>query len=294
VKIVLYLDNGDTRMQSLVELAHALEKGSRLWQGSVAAGSIDWSLDGDPLHIDDGRPFIDRAEFRKRLPRLGSLDTPLCTVVKGEDGYGKSYLHKYCKKLVEHWASPPRNMLRVGITECPSGQAKNLDPDVPALELSSGLGLKMNRFPRRSEDPYRFARNLASWIATETPVGPLPALAILDGYGDSSESVHLFIEELVRIIQSEEEVGKKLRVILLDYDTGRLDRKELKFALYVLEHVGDEEIGGWFQKRYPGQAGFHYEDAVDTIREQVREDGPLRMRNINVLMQLLSAGFEAP
>ena len=301
VTIIRVLDTHDETLSSLVKLAGDLDNGTIQWQISLSAGTIDWTVEGDPLQVADGRPFVDRAGFRQLLPRLGAIDTPNCIVVKGDYGYGKSYLQEYLKMLARHWTGPGENrMLRVGISEFRSGQGSELSPGIPAREL--GVGLELRRPPKAHADLHRYARNLAAWIAGEVPAGPLPALAIFDGYDDSEVSgpVQTLIEELISIVQTDARAGSRLRVILLGYDTGRLDKyglqyKQDKIGLqyqqYVLEHVDDKEIARWFQKRHPGQQSFRYEDAVDLIREEVPADGSLRMRHLCVMMQSLSAEF---
>ena len=294
VDMIFRVDNGSQRLASLVELAEALQNDPGAWRSSASSGEVDWSVDGDPLHVIDGRPFVDRLSFRRQIPRPGSLDTPAVTVVQGENGHGKSYLLEYCRKLAAHWASARPDILRLAISECPTWFA-SLTPEVPAHELAMDLKLDLSWAPRKHEDPHRYARNLASWIASATRPGPLPAVLLLDGYGvlGVPEPVLTFIDTLVKILGSDTAIQRCLRVVLLDYDVGRLERKEFAYEDLVLEHVGDEEIIRWFERRFPDLPKYRHEFSAQAILDKVPANGPLRMRHICHLIERLSQEFEA-
>ena len=292
INIIRRLDDGSSHVASLVDLADALEADPSTWV--VPESRVDWSLDSDPLQVLDGRPFVDRMGFRRLIPRLGADGTtPACTIVQGEDGHGKSYLTEFCKGLASHWGRRQADLLRVGLSQCPSSTLAELTPDVPAVDLAAGLGTDLAMMPRPHEDEHRFARNLASWIAETTPAGPLPALAIFDGFARAGvpAPVRTFIEELVRSVQQNPDVSARLRIMLLGYDAGRLESKNLFFERCVLEHVGAEHLEQWFRKRYPGQPNYRYEETVDLIQERLPADGSMRMRRLCTLVRVAGAGF---
>ena len=293
IRIIRRLDDGSSRVASLVELADRLEADPSGWRAPVP--EVDWSLEGDPLQVLDGRPFVDRSAFRRLIPRLGSLhDTPSCTLVQGNDGHGKTYLTEFCKGLASYWERKQPNLLRVGSSQCPTSTLSDLTPDLPAIDLATGLDADFTMMPRPHEDEHRYARNLATWILETTPEGALPALAIFDGFDRAGvpAPVLTFIEELVAGAQQDADAASRLRIMLLGYDQGRLEKADLAFETCVLEHVGSSHLDRWFRKRYPGQPSFRYEDTVDMIADRLPDDGSMRMRRLNALVRAAGAGFK--
>jgi len=298
IHIVRLLDNGDAALASLVELADGLAADPEIWRSITPLGQIDWSTAGDPLEVRDGRPFIDRDAFRSRLPRLGRLDSPGCTVVKGDSGHGKSYLHEFLRQLADQWGQGTSRLLRVGYSACPSSNRSGLTAEMVAYDLAPDLQTEFARRPRKHEDPHRYARNLVSWLTDYTPPGPLPALVILDGFdaGDDDrvpEDVYTFIEGLVAAVQKDQEVKARMRLVLLGYDLGRLESRELEFATEVLEWVDAAAIAGWFRKRYPDEPEYRYTDTADEIHRQLPDDS-MRMRHLCNLVRAVGQGFEGP
>ena len=154
IKLIRRLDDGSARVASLVDLADELEADPSCWQ--APSTTVDWSLDGDPLQVIDGRPFVDRSAFRQLIPRLGSSDpTPSCTVVLGDDGHGKTYLTEFCKGLASHWERKQPNLLRVGFSQCPTSTLSDLTPDLLAIDLATGLDADFALMPRPHEDEHR-------------------------------------------------------------------------------------------------------------------------------------------
>lgn len=298
IKSVTYLDNN--RVNELVQLATELRTGQTPWRPTgTSTGVIDWRIDADPLVVLSGQPFLNREPFRQLLPRHGHDDeTPACTVVQGSRGSGKSYLHEYCQQLAQTWTQPgsttdsaPRSLLRIGVSEFPES-ATNMEVDVPALELASGLRPRGHP-PRRYEGDERWAKNLAAWITSETPAGRLPAVAVLDGYGHPNvpPAIKIFIEDLVKTVHGDPEVAARLRVMLLDYDVGRLQAEQLPYESLVLGPLGTTEIRAWFERQFPGRPDFRYDDAVAEIEHQL--NGRTDMKRLCLLVEQASKLFEA-
>lgn len=294
IHIIHKVDDESQRMASLIDIAAELAAHPERWPDHNPVAAVDWSVEGDPLQISDGRPFVDRSTFRGLIPRLGADPTPACTVVKGQDGDGKTYLHEFCKKLAGHWGRKQPGLLRVGFSECVPNMVAGLTPDIPAFEVATGLGLDFLQAPRPHEDEHRWGRNLASWITAKTPAGALPAVAIFDGYDRSGlpRPIHTFIEELVRGVQQDPVAKARLRIMLLGYDQGRLEQQELEFESCVLEHVGAADIERWFRRRFPDQPAYRYEETAEMIADRLPDNGPLRMRLLCLLMQAATSGFE--
>jgi len=300
INLVRKVDNQDPSMASLVRLADELDADPGLWRSTTPLGPIDWSDDGDPLNVKDGSPFVDRAEFRRLLPRHGRLDTPACTVILGDRGHGKSYLHEFCKQLAQYWGQGQPDLLRVGYSECPSSNLSHLDATMVADDLAAGLGTDFTKRPRQHEDPERNAQNFLHWIVDYTPARPLPALVMLDGFDSKGvadrvpDDVHMFIEGLVEAVQEDPEVAARMRVVLLGYDLGRLEAQKLRYQTSVLEWVDQQAVSDWFRKRYPGEPDYRYDDAAAFIIDRLPGQGPHRMRHLCSLVRGTTQQFEAP
>jgi hypothetical protein len=273
-----FLDGHTDRLGELVAVAATFKAYPSSWRPlRSGGGTIDWSLEADPLFVRSGRPFLDREPFRRLLPRLGkTIDTPTCTVIQGSRGIGKSYLHQYLEKVAAEWRIPgstggdaDRTLLRVGVSEFPESST-NMETDIPAFHLSNGLGIR-TAAPRRHEGDERYAQNLAAWIAHDTPTGELPAIAIFDGYGHENvpKPIKTFIEQLVEIVQADADTSGRLRVMLCDYDVGRLARRNLAYTQLVLRPLSDVEIGRWLKRRHPNLPDFRYDDATAVIRNRL-------------------------
>jgi hypothetical protein len=292
IRLIRMVDDGDVRMASLVEVAESLDADPARWRSTTPTGEVDWSPLGDPLQVRDGRPFVDRNGFRGLIPRVGSPESPPCTVVLGDSGHGKTYLYEFLKQLADQWG---QDTLRVAYSACPSSNPSELDAEMIAFDLAPDLRTDFSKKPRRHEDPHRYARNLVHWICDATPAGPLPSLVILDGFDHRSlgDDVHTFIEGLIESVQTDPDVTARLRVLLLGYDVGRLESRGLELTSSVLEWVDEGAIAQWFRKRYPNEPEYRYNDTAAQIHEMLPEEGSLRMRNLCSLVRMIARqGFE--
>lgn len=265
----------------------------RTWEPLGAAGTDSRTLEDDPDEVLDGGPFVDRASFRGLLPRGAGDGAPLTIVVQGGVGAGKSYLHEFCRRLRDHWGDE----LRVGYANLDTSSVRSLSPRIPAYLLAGSLGTDRRRAPRRHEDPHRYASNLATWILTATPESPLPALALLDGFDHPQlpDPLHTFVLELARGLQQDPQAQGRMRLVLLGYDTGRLERDGIEFERCVLEHVDRAHLDAWFRARYPGRPDYAYEDVIDEILGLLPPDGPERMKALCTLVRAMSHVFsESP
>lgn len=289
IKLVGAVDNLDAGAASIVQLAEHLEADPSGWRGGRRGRAVDWNLTGDPLEVDDdGGPFLDRERFRRLLPRIGVEDGPTCILVQGAQGSGKTYLSKFCTRL-----SREREELRVGYASLGASGSRSVGPDTPALDLAKGLQTSLAREPRWHEDPHRYARNLAAWIASHTPKKPIPALAILDEVEGPNlpDAIHTFVQDLVRRIQTDPNASARLRVVLLGYDAARLEEAGLEFETCILEFIDAPHIDAWFRSRYPARESYEYEDTVAMILDRVREHGSSRLHKLCARIQLVGRNF---
>jgi hypothetical protein len=276
-------------LPSVSTLADELAANPRSWVPLGSVPSFDWSIEEDPLDIPDGRPFIDRKGFREKLPRAGATQSPNCLLVKGDTKGGKSYLHDFCKALKES-----RQGFSVGYTYSFGLPPADVEVRMIANELSFGLNTDQRGRPDPHEEPERDAENLARWIAHYTPESPVPAVAILDEFShpDLAESVHRFILELAGELQRNETVRAKLRLVLTDYDEGRLSKAGISFESYVLEPIGAPDIADWLRKRFPQQPDYRYDQAATTIvGAAARYPAGQRMLFLNQLVRSAARDF---
>jgi len=282
-------DSQQPGFQSLLDLRAQLQADPSQWVPAGVSQVIAWSVESDPLTVDDGRPFVDRKDFRNLLPRLHKLDTPNCLLIQGDEGAGKSYLHDFCKSVV----NGRKGSFFVGYTKLGSSGLATLPPRLPAMEIAAGLGTAVEGMPTEHEDPHRDAKNLAAWIAHFTPKRPVPGLAVFDDVGASgvNEAVHTFIHELIGFIQTNSSVADRLRVVLIGYDPQRLIDKDLKYQTHILEHVYAPQIDEWLRQRYPNRPNYLYEDTARQIAARIPQAGSTRMRSLCNHLHLLSGKF---
>ncbi len=289
IRITRRVDTGDGKLSSIVDLADELEADPARWIQWARDRGVDRSIGGDPLHVEDGRPFIDRSAFRGIIPRESDTDSPTCILVEGHEGAGKTYLCEYCKCLASHWKN-----FKVGCTIVGSTNARNINPGTVAIELATGLQTDFARMPRAHEDPHRYARNLVAWITQFTPAKPLPSMMIFDGFDTPriQDPVRTLIEGLIRSVQDDEQVRRRLRVLLLGYDRERLERKGLSFKPCVLEFVDTKHIEEWLRRRFPDQPDYRYEDTASEIESRLPPPGGVRLRELCNLVSVANATFQ--
>jgi hypothetical protein len=254
IAVITEADNAQSGFQSLLDLKARLEADPSQWAPTGVRPGMAWSIDSDPLIVDDGRPFVDRKNFRDLLPRLHKLNTPTCLLIEGDEGTGKSYLHEFCKSCVKG----RKGSFFVGYTKLGSNELATSPARLPAMDIASGLETALEAYPAEQADPHRDAKNLAAWIINFTPKRAVPGLAVFDDVGTSGvdEAVHTLIYELIESIQKNPPVADRLRVVLIGYDPQRLVAKNLQYATHILEHVDTPQIDEWLRMRYPNRPDY--------------------------------------
>lgn len=285
IKLVRALDDGNAALASIVAIAARLEIDAQDW--------LDWrnleeATAVDPLHVQDGRPFIDRGIFRDLLPKIDESETPDCIVVYGGAGSGKTYLHEYLKQL-----SALRRSFEVGFTAVGSSNARSMTPGVAAVDIALGLKTNFQQQPREHEDPHRYAKNLVSWITKSTPSRAAPSIAVFDGFNSDgiSDPMHTFIEELIHSIQNDEVTRRRIRVVLLGYDVGRLEQRGLDYEQYTLEFLDQTHIEDWLELRFPERSRYQYEETASSIIERLPPTDELRLHQLCSLVRVAMVQF---
>ncbi|MBR0820268.1 hypothetical protein [Bradyrhizobium liaoningense] len=291
VVVIRRADNQQPGIESLLALATQLENTPNIWVPVAFSAVISWSPNDDPLTVLDGRPFVDRANFRDLLPRTQQPDTPKCVLVQGEEGHGKSYLHDFCRSFAEG-----RRDFFVGYTKIGSSGLASLSPRDLAIEIGGGLDTNFNSFPPDHADPHRHAKDLASWVLSFTPKRRVPGLAVFDDVGASgvNDGVRTFIHTLIRSVQDDAAAAEKLRVVLIGYDEKRLQSEKLNYQTYVLEYVDSAAVELWLRKQYPGRPDYLYEETIKQLNVRVPLSGSTRMRSLCNHLHSLRGKFQAP
>lgn len=289
VLMVTTLDNHSGALDTVVKLVEMLQADPAKWVPAGAAPTFDWTVDGDPLSIVDGRPFIDRIGFRHYLPRRGMLNTPSCIVVLGDSGAGKTYLHEFCKAF-----STARQGFRLAHASVGAGSSSaEFAARTVARELAFGLRIKQSTIPPPHEDPLRDAENLAGWLIHYTTEEEVPAVALIDeiGHTDLAESVHRLILELSLAIQKDERKRAKLRLVLMGYDTSGLSAAGINYETYVLEQIEEEHLAQWFRSRFPNHPDYRYSAAAKLVLQRVATH-PQRQRMLALNQEVRSTAEE--
>ena len=275
---VIHLTNDQTNAE-LLEIKQRLEDDPSRW--NVRASN--------PAVVKAGYPFLDRKYFRTRiLPSFREAEGPPICVVEGGLGSGRTYLREYCEGLTGHDSE-----IRVGHSSVSGGAPVELLGAI-AVDIATGLGLTTE--PPTHEDHDRWAKDLAEWIASETPRRDHPGLVILEGFDSTplAQPFHTFVDTLATRVVAPQALGElprmRLRLVLLGYDTKRLRDVGISVSPYVLEHVGADMVQEWLEEQYPGLAGFRYRRAAEEVVKGLK-DGPTRMRILNGKVRLLMPKF---
>ena len=286
INIIRTVDDGNIEFAAIVAIAERLEADASVWsewRNAESLGALD------PLHVHDGRPFLDRDLFRNYLPRADIEETSNCILVEGGSGSGKSYLYEYLKRLAN-----VRKNFEIGFAAVGASNARGMSPQIVATAVAAGLKINFQHKPREHEDPTRYAKNLATWLIEDAPERTAPSIVVLDGFDADGVSAPMFtfIEELISGVANDDEAKKRLCILLLGYDVARLQDLNLEFERCTLEYVDRTHISAWLKQKYPGLPGYRYDDTADWVIEQIPTGGETRLLMLNSFVQAASAQFE--
>jgi hypothetical protein len=274
--IKLVRETWNNEHADLLDLAQRLQGEPDLWRATL----------GNELVVRNGAPFVDRRAFKDALPGLLAPDGPACLVVFGDRGAGRTYLSEYCASL-----AAGDEALRVAHLDL----AHDDEELLALVAADAALGLEMvSPWPDRHADPHRWAHNLAAWLAFESPLRARPGLLLLDSMDRPTlpEPFHTLVADLIRSLQTNERCRRRLRVVLLGYDTARLEKAGLPWTGCSLEVVTAQMLEAWFQERYPDLAPYRYEEAARAVQEAIPEGGPVRMKLLRVAVQRVCPELE--
>ena len=158
-------------------------------------------------------------------------------------------------------------------------------------ELAVKLHIPLKHLPRRHEDRERWAGDLAQWLLHRIDE---PVALMLHGlqHAGIQEPVHTLVRALVRGRAADPTLGQLLRIVLLGYDGGMLERHGLAFKSQVLEFVDQTMIREWLKQRYQGKKDYQYEDTAAEIYDLIPTSGPMRMRAMCTQIQALGPELE--
>lgn len=260
---------------------------------ALRAGRITWGHHyNDPLVVLDDEPFVDRESVRGLIAGMFSNTVELgCLLVLGDAGEGKSYLLPWCAKVARRVSTGKLASFQVD-----GSMAASLLPGIVATKLATDLGLNVRLRPRQHEDHERWAEDLGHWIIHHILKARVVSVIVLDGlhHPQIPLPVHTLIRALVRARQSDPEVNSLLRIVLLGYDGGLLDRHQLNYEIRKLEFVDRAMVRDWLERRYPGRKGYEYDVAATLICEAIPSSGPARMRALCTEIRAIGPELEGP
>lgn len=261
------------------------------FKDALSRGQIDLRRrqTDDLVVLDDG-PFVDRDSVREAIREMFSPAAQVgCLVVAGGIGEGKSYLREWCAKL-----AMTAVFGRFASFHVDGAMAAGIDPGVLAIKLATDLGIHRDRRPRRHEDLERWASDLAEWLTRHVVGRDMISVVMLDGlhHPQVPACVHTFVRALLLARQRSAEVRQVLRVVLLGYDPGSLERQGIEHEYRILEHVDKPMVRQWFAMRYPGRPEWEYDDAATEVFAELPPPGPARMRALCVQIRAIGPELE--
>jgi hypothetical protein len=162
------------------------------------------------------QPFFDRKQIRVTAKLLLEQSAQPILRVNGPQGSGKTYTAELLAFVMER-ARPDLHVVLATLEEL-SG------PSYEVYELAETLTLPMKidePMPARSSSSYPAA--LCRWILRNTLKQPGVWIFVLDGFGqrDVKAEVRELIQNLAKHLLTPE-IGKRLRLVLLDYNEALL------------------------------------------------------------------------
>jgi hypothetical protein len=224
-------------------------------------------------------PFVDRDDLRQQLLALSDNNAEPILLVNGELGLGKSYSSQMIAEVASQHADYQVAKLRA---EPSSASIWGIE-DV-ATEILRSLS-NQNHLPPPSHAVAgdRLASLYADWTAEEVARSGDTLWIILDGFGypDIPIETSKYIDELITMIGSDQRL-QRTRVLLFDFDAGRLDSLTSHYDSLVLHLPEYDELHAYFAALCPDKPAYFWESAAAEALKGVPAPGPAYMPKIQL------------
>jgi hypothetical protein len=267
VRLVQLSDTGDlVALQSLV--------------AELEADSSKWSAPVEGLWIPTGWPFVDRASLRNTLATMANGAGPPALSIEGSFGNGKRTMAAFIRHLADE-----TNAFEPVIRDLRPEPEPGTLFDV-ATELSMALG-EVPDLETTHAEPERQATTLARQAALAAPSAPIPVwfLANVMEHAGLEEGVLVFVDELLRLVQSAPQIAAKLRVLVLCDQVSLLELENAPplDARHTLPQITDTEIREWLEAAAPGKDPTLYQLAAETVVRSLEDEDVAPTKKLRLL-----------
>ena len=226
-----------------------------------------------------GGPFVDRDHLRNELRNLSSNTAQPILLVNGELGLGKSYSCQMISEVISIHADYQIAKLRAEPTSPSIWQIKDVAEDI-VRNLSNPQHLPP---PTHAVAGDRLAGLYADWTAEEIARSGDTLWIMLDGFGhpDIPTETGMYIDEILTMAGSDTRL-QRLRVLLFDFDAGRIRSLTERYNSLVLHLPDYDELLAYFKALYPDQPDYYWESTAAAALQDVPPPGPAYMPKIQL------------
>jgi hypothetical protein len=241
------------------------------------------ALPGDPVELGyekpcqalflyQGRPFINRSDFRDYLTQLNEPSGKRFLVVNGPPDSGKTYSYYLVETLKKPWS------FKCAFIELKEGEQARFSAKQLASRISDRLELPATRsMPDQQSVGDRWAEELGEWLLDKIQREPKPCWIVLDGFGH--EDLPAATAQLVYyLIDAIDKWLPNVRLLLFDYPLTFLPRT-LRPPIVPVDELQEDDIGegmveAFFWQAFAHKQVDHDETLVKTSAAKVLNDLP--------------------
>ncbi|CRK57557.1 hypothetical protein [Alloactinosynnema sp. L-07] len=251
----------------------------------VTHGEIEWEGgDIDPVWMPPESmesPFANRDRLRAALCEMAEGGGFPAVTVEAPAGHGKLTMSHY----IEYRAT------RAGKFQPMVEHLLRLDTDqvVPHLarKLWRRLGIPGEPTNPVSRVPDRRSVDIAAELARKALLGTNRVWFVANVVRPNlDDGVWTFLDELMRLVRTDPDLAKKLKVtVLADFTAVELPNKPEIDARFTLPDIGAQEIAGWLAAAVPGKDARLYALAASIVMEKVDRAAPAPAMRLAVIAE---------
>lgn len=228
-----------TNWKNYVALRQALDQVRQSYQSRQGTPLANLPDPFDACLLDQGRPFIDRRQFRIYLKDINSEGGKRYMVVNGPSGSGKTYSHYMIQALASHCR------FKFSFIELKQEIVPRYYPDIMARRINRDLTLTntdKDPIPDQQAVGDRWGKELCDWLVGKILTDNSCCWIVLDGFSapDLPDETRILVDSLIYAVDQR---LPKVRLVLLDYKKEKLTRKQrLVTHEDILQEVAQPEL----------------------------------------------------